>query len=251
VRSFTSYRRTRRRTLRSASTSASGAALSLFRSSRAGSRSQGKGICRFCCGSQHRVKSGRQPSAEYKRLGLSPPATRYSASKKGDKLSATFAVPNYFNMSIPKPTVANAREIVLPDSMQLLLVVLLLALLFCIPIVVLTNHVKRAAAILASVPYSQSLAAETIPQPDIQGLGALEAAAPIAQPQRDGVAITPQETEITNRILTTLSQTRAIRGRRMSSTLSRTWFRTNSPRNVTAALITISHQHSKRRQKHR
>ena len=33
----------------------------------------------------------RQPSAEYKRLGLSPPSTRYSASKKGDKLSATFA----------------------------------------------------------------------------------------------------------------------------------------------------------------
>ena len=160
-------------------------------------------------------------------------------------------VPNYFNMSIAKPTVANARELVLPDSLQLLSVVLVLALLLCIPIIVLTNHVKRAAAILASVPYSQSSAAETIPQPDLQGPRALEAAAPIAQPQRGGVAITPQETGISNRILTKLSQTRAVRGRRMSSTLSRTWFRTNSPRHVTAALIAISHQPSKRRQKHR
>ena len=97
-------------------------------------------------------RAHRQRSAEYKRLGLSPPSTRYSASNKGDKLSATFAVPNYFNMSIAKPTAANTREIVLPDSMQLLLAVLLLALLFCIPIVILTNHVKRAAAILASRP---------------------------------------------------------------------------------------------------
>ena len=155
-------------------------------------------------------------------------------------------------MSIAKPTVANAREIVLPDSLQLLLVVLLLALLLCIPVVVLTNHVKRAATILASVPYSQSSAAETIPQLDIQGLSTLEVAAPIAQPQRGGVAITPQETGISNRILPKLfSPTRAVRGRRVSPTLSRTWFRTNSPRHVAAALIAISHQPSKRRQKHR
>jgi hypothetical protein len=153
-------------------------------------------------------------------------------------------------MSIAKPTVANARELVLPDSLQLLSVVLLLALSLCIPIVVLTNHVKRAATILASVPYSQSSAAETIPQPDIQGPRALEAAPPIAQPQRGDVAITPQELGISNRILTNLSQTRA-RGRRMSPTLSGIWFRTNSPRHVTAALIAISHQPSKRRQKHR
>jgi hypothetical protein len=153
-------------------------------------------------------------------------------------------------MSIAKPTVANARELVLPDSLQLLSVVLLLALLLCIPIIVLTNHVKRAATILASVPYSQSSAAETIPQPDIQGPRALEAAPPIAQPQRGDVAITPQELGISNRILTKLSQTR-VRGRRMSPTLSGTWFRTNSPRHVTAALIVISHQPSKRRQKHR
>jgi hypothetical protein len=158
-------------------------------------------------------------------------------------------VPNYFNMSIVKPTVANA--LVLPDSLQLLSVVLLPALLLCIPIIVLTNHVKRAAAILASVPYSPSSAAETIPQPDIQGPRAHEAAASIAQPQRGGVAITPQETGMSNRILTKLGQTRAVRGRRTSSTLSKTWFRTNSPRHVTAALIAISHQPSKRRQKHR
>ena len=154
-------------------------------------------------------------------------------------------------MSIDKPTVANAREIVLPDSLQLLLVVLLLALLLCIPIIVLTNHVKRSSAILASVAYSQSSATETMPQPDLQGPDALEAPAPIAQLQRGGVAITPQETGISDRILPKLSQTRAARGRSMSSTLSRTWFRTNSPRHVTAALIAISHQHSKRRQKHR
>jgi len=154
-------------------------------------------------------------------------------------------------MSIAKPTVANAREIVLPDSLQLLLVVLVLALLLCIPIVVLTNHVKRAAAILASVPYSQFSAAETIPQLDIQGPSALETVAPIAQPPRGGVTITPQETGISNPILPKLfSPTRAVRGRRVSPTLSRTWFRTNSPRHVTAALIAISHQHSKRRQKH-
>src|SRR5271165_6029640 len=136
-------------------------------------------------------------------------------------------------MSIDKPTVANAREIVLPDSLQLLLVVLLLALLLCIPIIVLTDHVKRASAILASVPYSQSQspAAETIPQPDTQGSGALEAAAPIAQVQRGGVAITPQETGISDQILPNLKM-RAVRGRSMSSTLSRTWFRTNSPRHV-------------------
>ena len=199
---------------------------------------------------KQKCRSGRQQRAEYKRLGLSPPATRYSASKKGDKLSAAFVVPNYFNMSIAKPTVANAREIVLPDSLQLLLVVLVLALLLCIPIVVLTNHVKRAAAILASVPYSQSSAAETIPQLDIQGPSALETVAPIAQPPRGGVTITPQETGISGRILPKLSQTRAAQGRRMSSTLSRTWLRTSSPRHVTAALIAISHQPSKRRQKH-
>jgi hypothetical protein len=160
-------------------------------------------------------------------------------------------VPNYFNMSIAKPTVANPREFVLTGSLQLLSVVLLLALLLCIPIIVLTNHVKRAAAILASVPYSPSSAAETIPQPDIQGPRALEAAPPIAQPQRGDVAITPQELGISNRILAKLGQTRAVRGRRTSSTLSKTWFRTNSPRHVTAALIAISHQPSKRRQKHR
>ena len=159
-------------------------------------------------------------------------------------------VPNYFNMSIAKPTVANPREFVLTGSPQLLSVVLLLALLLCIPIIVLTNHVKRAATILASVPYPQSSAAETIPQPEIQGPGALEAAAPIAQPQRGRSAITRQETGISSRILTKLSQTRA-RARRMSPTPSRTWFRTNSPRYVTAALIAISHQPSKRRQKHR
>ena len=151
-------------------------------------------------------------------------------------------------MSIAKPTVAN--PLVLPESLQLLSVVLLLALSLCIPIIVLTNHVKRAATILASVPYSQSSAAETIPQPDIRGPRALEAAAPIAQPQRGGVAITPQETGMSNRILPKLfSPTRAVRGRRMSPRLSGTWFRTNSPRHVTTALITISHQHSKRRQK--
>src|SRR5271165_3624297 len=139
-------------------------------------------------------------------------------------------------MSVDNPTVANAREIVLPDSLQLLLVVLLLALLLCIPIIVLTDHVKRASAILASVSYSQSQspAAETIPQPDIQGPGALEVAAPIAQLQRGGVAITPQETRTSNRILSKLNQTRAVRGRSMGSTLSRTWFGTNSPRHVTA-----------------
>ena len=154
-------------------------------------------------------------------------------------------------MSIAKPTVANARELVLPESLQLLSVVLVLALSLCIPIIVLTNHVKRAAAILDPVAYSQSSAAETIPQPDLQGPRALEAAETLAQPQRGGVAITPQETGISNRILTKLSQKRAVRGRRMSSTLSRTWFRTNSPRHVTAGLIAISHQPSKRRQKHR
>ena len=154
-------------------------------------------------------------------------------------------------MSIAKPTVVNSREIVLAESLLLLLAVLLLALLLCIPIIVLTNHVKRAATILASVPYSQSSAAETIPQLDIQGSGALEKAPPLAQPQRGGVALASQETGINNPILPKLTHTRTVRGRRATPTLSRTWFRTNSPRGVTAALIAIWHQPSKRRQKHR
>jgi len=87
------------------------------------------------------------------------------------------------------PAKLNSREIVLAESLLLLLAVLLLALLLCIPIIVLTNHVKRAATILASVPYSQSSAVETIPQLDIQGPGALEEAPPLAQPQRGGVAL--------------------------------------------------------------
>jgi hypothetical protein len=187
--------------------------------------------------------------------------------KKGDKLSATFAVPNHLIMSVARPAEEDSREIVMPDYLQLLLGGLLLALSLCIPIIVLTMHVKRMITNFVPPPYFQASPAETPAPLNIPRPGTLELAPSIvrAQTARVSLSVTPgqtaslapnrsagpderggdefasQETGMSKRILRHPNPTPALRGIGASPSLSGTRFRTNSPRRVKSALIAIWH----------
>jgi hypothetical protein len=177
-------------------------------------------------------------------------------------------------MPIATPTAESSREIALPDYLQLLLGCFLLALLFCIPIIVYTNHVKRAAATLAASPYSQAAAAEIIAPLNIRGPEALAEAAPKsplqtagvllnarqnqsagmapnrtpAPDQRGGDVLASQETGMVKRIIHKFIPTPAARGRSVSLTLFRARSRTNFRSHTKAALIAIWHQTFKQHQ---
>ena len=83
-------------------------------------------------------------------------------------------------------TAANSRVIVLPDYVQLLLGLLLVTLFLCVPIVVYTNHVKRAAAMADPVRSAQASTPETIAPLNIPGPEKLAGAATIPPSHPEG-----------------------------------------------------------------
>jgi hypothetical protein len=187
------------------------------------------------------------------------------SQKKADKLSATSVGPNHLIMSVAKPAEEDSREIVMPDYLQLLLGGVLLALSLCIPILVLTMHVKRMITNFVPAPYFQ--ASETPAPLNIPRPGTLELAPSIVRAQTAGVSlsVTPgqtaslapnrssgpderggdefgsQETGMSKRILRHPNPTPALRGIGASPSLSGPRFRTNSPRRVKSALIALRH----------
>jgi hypothetical protein len=85
-------------------------------------------------------------------------------------------------MPIAWSTTANSDNVLL-DYLQPLAGCLLLALPMCISIVLYTNHVREAAAMLAQVPLPEISATETIVPDERRGPAAMEHAAPIVQLQ--------------------------------------------------------------------
>ena len=85
-------------------------------------------------------------------------------------------------MPIAWSTTANSDNVLL-DYLQPLAGCLLLALPMCISIVLYTNHVREAAAMLAQVPLPEASATETIVPDEMRGPAAMEHAAPIVQLQ--------------------------------------------------------------------
>jgi len=170
-------------------------------------------------------------------------------------------------MPISSPNAENSGEVF--PHLQLLLGCLLLALSLCIPIVIYTDHVKRAAAMIAPILNSQASAAETFVPAKIAETGAFErdilraqlpdAGVFLARSQNQSARVAPnsksapdhgsgdefatQKLDRSKRILRKL--TPAAQRRSAIPTLSRTWSRNNSPRRVKAALIAIGSRASK------
>jgi hypothetical protein len=170
-------------------------------------------------------------------------------------------------MPVTDPVAENSREIVQPEYLQLLLGCLILAFLWCVPIIAYTNHLKQAAVVLASVPYSQASAIETITRLGIAGAGPIEGVTS-TQVQNGGILINEtqnrsaraapnhkstldhssddelasEEIGRSKRILHKQISTAMAPGRSASPIPSRTWSPYNFPSHVKAALIAIWHR---------
>ena len=172
-------------------------------------------------------------------------------------------------------TAANSRAIVLPDYVRLLLGLLLVTLFLCVPIVVYTNHVKRAAAMANPVRSAQASAPETIAPLNIPAAEKLAEAATISPSHPEGsssrnttqihsgtmssmrtstpnyisgdeLATPTRHTSI--RIVRKSGPTPPARGGSAGPTLPRAWSRANSSRNGKAVSVAIWHQTFKRSQ---
>jgi hypothetical protein len=173
-------------------------------------------------------------------------------------------------------TAANSRAIVLPDYVQLLIGLLLVTLFLCVPIVVYTNQLKRAAVLADPVRSAQASAPETIAPLNIPGPEKLAGAATISPSNAEGSSsrnttqihsgtMSSMRTSTPNYIsrdeLATPKTRTSIRivrksggpaplarGRSAGPTLPRAWSRASSSRNGKAVLIASWRQTFKRSQ---
>lgn len=173
-------------------------------------------------------------------------------------------------MPIASPTAQKSGEAF--PHLQILSGCLLLALSLCIPVVIYTDHVKRAAAMIA--PILNSSAAETFVPAKIAEAGALEGDTPrvqlqdadflLATSQHQSAGVDPnsgsaperrsgderasRKPEMSRRNMR--KPTPGVQLRSVAPTPARTWSRNNSPRRVKAALISLWKRVSKTSLKH-
>ena len=170
-------------------------------------------------------------------------------------------------MPVDRPSAVIAKEVVVPDYLQILSGCLLLGLFLCLPMIVYANYVKGVAATLAAGPDRQASTTEvTLPQPlpapkavkqettvaPRQIAGALVNAsknrstrtAPVRKRtlHQKGAALASQRPQITKRALRKLFGISLAQDSRVHPSPGRTWSRGDSPRRVKAALIIIGRQ---------
>ena len=175
-------------------------------------------------------------------------------------------------MPVASPTAANPPDVGLSDYLQPLAGCLLLALPMCITIVLYTNHVKEAAAMLSQVPVSRASAAETLASNSALGPAALEKRALMAQSPKSDISLSSRQSKLAGppakekdasdyRSVLEPDQ-RAMGAKKQFArklirppfagsstarlTFSRGWSRTNYPSHVKAGLIAVWHQSHKR-----
>jgi hypothetical protein len=175
-------------------------------------------------------------------------------------------------MPVARPTAANPPDVGLSDCLQPLAGCLLLALPMCIAIVLYTNHVKEAAAMLSQLPLSRASAAETLGSNSALGPAALEKRALMAQSPKSDVSLSSRQSNLAGPPANEKDapdyrlkpDKRAIGAKKRFAwklirppvagsstarlTFSRGWSRTNYPSHVKAGLIAVLHQSQKRGQ---
>ena len=177
-------------------------------------------------------------------------------------------------MPIARPTAVNPPDVGLPDYLQPLAGCLLLALPMCITIVLYTNHVKEAAAMLSQVPVSRASAAETLVSNSPLGPAAPEKRALTAQSAKSALSLSSRQSKLAgppangkdasdyrsvlesdqramgvkNHFARKLIRPPVAGSSTARLTFSRGWSRTNYPSHVKAGLIAVGHQSRKRGQ---
>ncbi len=176
-------------------------------------------------------------------------------------------------MPIARSTAANSSDTVLPDYLQPLAGCLLLALPMGISIVLYTNHVKEAAAMLTQAPVSEASATETNMPDEMRGPAPMEDAKPIARLQNPDLSRSsrrsrqamvaadqqdaPEYRGILEPARQAMGMSKRISGKLVRPsvpasssarlTYSRGWSQGNYPSHVKAALFGIWHHSTKRR----
>jgi hypothetical protein len=158
------------------------------------------------------------------------------------------------------PAAPNSLDKIPPNYWQLLLGSLVLVGLFCLPVVVYTNHLKEEASSLTSIDSAVGAIAPRQPggleAPDGEPFFAQRqsASTPSDGAQRRSAIVVSNLASTSNRtggneLTKSASVKRSLRklaspawGRNANPTLLRTWSRTTSRRHAKAALIAIWHQ---------
>jgi hypothetical protein len=169
-------------------------------------------------------------------------------------------------MPIARPTAANPPDVGLPDYLQPLIGCLLLAMPMCISIVLYTNHVKEAAAMLSQVSVSRASAAETLASNHPLEPAALEKRTLTAQSPKSDISLSSGQSPLANkkdasdyRSVLEPDQRAMVAKKQLarkpirppvaeSSTaiFSRGWSRINYPSHAKAGFIAVGHQSHKR-----
>jgi hypothetical protein len=177
-------------------------------------------------------------------------------------------------MPVARPTAANPPDVGLSACLQPLAGCLLLALPMCIAIVLYTNHVKEASAMLSQLPLSRASAAETLGSNSALGPAALEKRALMAQSPKSDVSPSSRQSSLAGppvnekdaldhrirfepdkqamgakkRFARKVIRPPVAGSSTARLTFSRGWSRTNYPSHLKAGLIAVWHQSQKRGQ---